>query len=310
VKGYYSFLHKMLTAAALALIATPVLAAKLTQYYVPATSSIALKFNALDPARMPIDTQWLLREVAAALEAKSSWPLKTDGESTLELSGLRTRVDWDESRILFEYLHVARNKVGEEWGETLSIPVSYRIERTNDAIVVHLGPAEMADLLTRKTFLPGPKLKPVVELFQDFSTIMRSAPSLALHRAVLLSGEEESSASPQGCIERFDYVLGRYAFTNGEERPFDPKHDDVFLFRTAQESVPLKVAAVNFRGGSKVFFEAWVPFELRADGSVEGYDIAPALKSEVRRVLGDLPAREAERELDAARDGAKSRDRR
>jgi hypothetical protein len=59
-------------------------------------------------------------------------------------------------------------------------------------------------------------------------------------------------------------------------------------------SVPLKIAAVHYRGGSKVFYEAWVPFELRADGTVRGYDLAPALKSEVLRILEDQPAREAD----------------
>ncbi len=207
-------------------------------------------------------------------------------------------------------MHVARNRLGEEWGETLSIPVPYRIEKTNESIVVRLGPAQMADLLKRRTFLPGPKLRPVVELFEDFGAIMESAHSVELRRAVLLAGEEETSASPEGCVERFDYVLGRYAYTNGEQRMFDPKHDDIFLFRTARESVPLKIAAVNYHGGSKVFFEAWVPFGLRADGSVEGYDIPPVLKSEVRRVLGDLPAREAQLPPDEMRDGARVHDRR
>jgi hypothetical protein len=295
---YCSVLSVLLSAAALVLFATPGSAAQLTQYYVPVTSPVALRFSALDPARAPIDEQWLLQELTAALQARSGWPLRSAGEATAELSGLRTRLDQDRSLIVFEYVHVARNRIGDEWGETLTIPVSYQVQRRNDLIIIRLRPSQLADFATRRTpgvfFLPTPKLGPITELFENFSSIMAQAGYLELRHSFLLNGEEETSASPQTCIENFDRLLGRYGYAKDEARVFDPKHDDVFLYRTAQESVPLKIAAVHYRGGSKVFYEAWVPFELRADGTVQGYDVAPALSSEVRRILEDQPTREAD----------------
>ena len=308
---YRSVSRLLVSAAAFVLFVTPGSAAQLTQYYVPAIAPIALRFRALDPAGVPVDERWLLEELVAALQARSGWPVRSAGESTVELSGLRARLDQEQSRIVFEYVHVGRNRMGAEWGETLTIPVPYKIAAGNDVIVIGLQPSRMADFATRRTpgafFLPTPKLRPIIELFDDFAAIMNNADSVELHHSFLLNGQEEASASPETCIANFERVLGRYAYTKNEERVFDPKHDDVFLYRTVQESVALKIAAVRNRGGSRVFYEAWVPFELHADGAVGGYDLAPAVKSEVHQVLQDQPVRDVEGGPDSIHDSRRAR---
>ncbi|MDB6102216.1 MAG: hypothetical protein JWO52_2215 [Gammaproteobacteria bacterium] len=299
---YCFVLSRLLPVAALVLFSTPGSSAQLTQYYLPATSPVTLRFSAFDPAHGPIDEAWLLAELATALQAQSARQFKSAGETTAELTGLRGRLDQEGSRIVFEYVHVARNRVGDEWGQTLTIPVSYRISRGNDVIAIRLSPPQTAEFATRRTpgvfFLPTPKLEPITELFGDFSAIMYNAPFLKLHHSFLLGGAEEAGVSPEACIANFDRLLGRYGYAKGEERIFDPAHDDVFLYRTARDSIPLKIAAVPYRGGSKVFYEAWVPFELHADGTVTGYDLPPALASEVRRILEDQRPRELEGGLD------------
>jgi hypothetical protein len=304
-------LSKFLPSAAIVLFSTVGSSAQLTEYYVPTTPPVDLVFRAFDPARTPIDERWLLARLAAALQAHSAKQLKSAGEATTELSGLRTRLDQDSSRIVFEYVHVARNKFGEEWGQTLTIPVSYRIERASEVITIRLWPPQTADFATHKTpavfFLPTPKLGPIKDLFDDFSAILHDAPSLGLRQSFLLGGAEEAGVSPEPCIAIFDRLLGRYAYTKDEERVFDPMHDDVFLYRTAQDSVALKIRAVPYRGGSKVFYEAWVPFELHADGTVSGYDLPLALESEVQRILEDLPPRELKGGLDDIHRQASSR---
>ena len=298
---YCFVLSKFLAAAAFVLFSTQGFPAQPIQYYVPETPAVSLTFRAVDPTSAPIDERWLLARLAAALQTHSVQPLKSVGEGTAELAGLRTRLDQDGSRIIFEYVHVARNKFGEEWGQVLSIPVTYRIERAKDVFVIRLWPAQMADFASRATpvfFLPTPKLGPITEMFADFSAIMRSAPSLGLRHAFLLDRTEQAGVAPEPCIASFDRLLGRYAYAKGEERAFDPTHEDVFLYRTAQESVALKIHAVPYRGGSKVFYQAWVPFELRADGTVTGYDLPLALESEVQRILDDQPPRELKGGLD------------
>jgi hypothetical protein len=309
---YRFVLSRLLPAAASVLFCTPGSSAQLTQYYLPAaTSPVTVRFSALDPAHGPIDERWLLAELATALQAQSGRQFKSAGETTAELTGLRSRLDQEGSRIVFEYVHVARNRVGDEWGQTLTIPVSYRITRENDVIAIRLSPPQTAEFATRGTpgvfFLPTPKLGPITELFGDFSAIMYNAPFLKLHHSFLLGGAEEADASPEACLANFDRLLGRYGYAKGEERIFDPTHDDVFLYRTARDSIPLKIAAVPYRGGSKVFYEAWVPFELHADGTVTGYDLPPALESEVRRILEDQPPRELEGGLDGIHDQRKPR---
>jgi hypothetical protein len=296
-------LSGLLTAAALVLFSTPGSSAQLTQYYVPRIAAVTLRFSALDPVRAPIDERWLLAELTAALRAQSGWQLKSTGEVTAELSGLRTRLDQGQSRIVFEYVHVARSKTGYEWGQTLTIPVSYRIERGNEVITIGLWPPQMAEFATRRTpgvfFVPTPKLRPIAEVFDDFTALMRGASAVKLHHSFILGGTEESGVSPETCISNFDRLLGRYGYAKDEERVFDPKHDDVFLYRTAQDSVPLKVTAVPYRGGSKVFYEASLPFELRADGTVTGYDLPLALMYEVRQVLENRTALQLDGALNA-----------
>jgi hypothetical protein len=302
---YRLVLNRLAPAAVFVLFCTSGSAADVTQYYLPAAFPVTLRFSALDPARAPIDQQWLLSELTAALQSQSGRQLESAGEATVELTGLRNRLDQEGSQIVFEYVHVARNRIGDEWGQTLTIPVSYRIERSKDVITVRLSPPQMAKFATRTTpgifFLPTPKLGHIKQLLDDFAAIMRNAAFLRLHRSVLLGGAEEAGVSPQVCIASFERLLGRYGYVKGEERVFDPQRDDVFLYRTAQNNVPLKIAAVPYRGGSKVFFEAWVPFELRADGTVAGYELPQALETDVRRILEDQASRELESGLDGIR---------
>ena len=144
-------------------------------------------------------------------------------------------------------------------------------------------------------FLSTPKLGPIGELVDDFSGIIAGAESLTLHHDYLMLGRTDSTLSPQHCLDKLDFALGRYAYGKDEERTFNPKLENVFLFRTAHESFPLKVDAVNDRGHSRVYYEARLPFELHADGTVKGYDLAAVVTSEVNRMLQDPKPLEAGR---------------
>ena len=297
MKGYPSVLTMMLAAIAFLALSEPGVAEDHVQFFVPAMGPVVLRFAAIDPARGAIDQHRLLQEITAALQARSNLQLSTFGNTTMELSGLRAHLSEDQSQIVFEYVHLARNKVGEEWGETLTIPVSYRIQKSDVLFLIHLEPARIADLSKRRTpgisFLSVPKLRSITELIDDFSTVIGSAESLQLRHDYLLLGQMDSAMLPQVCIDKLDFALGRYAYGKDEERTFNPKLDDVFLFRTAHESFPLKITAVNDRGHSRVFYEARLPFELRADGTVTGYDLADTVRSEISRMLQGAPTREA-----------------
>jgi hypothetical protein len=288
----------MLVAAALLVLAGRQAHARPTEYYLPERPQAILRFAAIDPARNPVDEQWLLEELTAALQTRSTLPLTRSGQITPELSGLRTHLDREQSRIVFEYIHVARNRFGNEWGETLTIPVPYRVERTNVLFLVHLEPAELAIFATPRAagvfFLPAPKLKPLEEIFADFAAVIRGADSLELHHAFLFSGELETVASPRKCVEKLDYAFGRYAYAKNEDRIFDTKNDDVFMFRTVRESIPLKIATMEYGGATSISYQARLPYTLRADGTVEGYDLPFALKTAISQVLEDTPTRAAQ----------------
>jgi len=297
MKGYASILTMRLAALACLALSAPGFAEDHVQFYVPALGPIALRFAAIDPARGAIDQHQLLQELTAALQATSNKQLTALGNTTTELSGLRTRLLEDQSQIVFEYVHIARNKEGDEWGETLSIPVSYRIQKSDVLFLIRLEPARIADVAKRRApgifFLSVPKLRSIPELIDDFSGVMGGAESLELHHDYLLLGQMDSALPPQHCLDKLDFELGRYAYGKNEQRTFNPKLDNVFLFRTAHESFPLKVMAVNDRGHSKVFYEARLPFALRADGTVKGYDLADSVRSEIGRMLQDAPTRQA-----------------
>jgi hypothetical protein len=297
MNSYRTVLRAIHTIAVLVALVEPGFSAEPRQLYVPPAPSVELRFAAIDPAHSAIDEHWLLNELAMALQARSDWPLKISGTTTTESFGLRTRLVEEQSQIAFQYVHVARNKAGEEWGEILSLPVSYQIQRSDALFLIHLLPPQKADFVRLRmpgiSFLPAPKLIPTEQLIEDFVAILGSAATLELHHAFLFEGEVDVAGSPQRCIEKLDYVLGRYAYAKDERRLFDPKRDDVFLFRTARESVPLKIVALNNRGSSSVFYAAWLPFALRADGTVGGYDLAFSVSSEIKRVLQDAPTRQA-----------------
>ena len=297
MKGYPSFLTVMLAALASLAPCAPGFAADHVEFFVPAVGPMVLRFAAIDPAHGDIDQHHLLQELVTALQARSNLQLTTAGTTTTELSGLRTHLSEDRSQIVFEYVHVAHNKAGDEWGETLTIPVSYQVQKAHALYLIRLEPARVADVSKRRTpgisFLTVPKLARIPELIDDFSAIIGNAESLALHQDYLLLGETDSAMQPQGCIDKLDFALGRYAYGKNEERTFNPKLENVFLFRTAHESFPLKVVAVNDRGHSRVFYEARLPFELHADGTVQGYDLADAVKSEIKRMLQDPVTQEA-----------------
>jgi hypothetical protein len=297
VQGHPPIWTKILAALAFLAPCARSLAADHVQFFVPAVGPMELRFAAIDPARGPIDQHRLLQDLTAALQARSNLQLNQMGKTTTELSGLRTHLSEDQSQIVFEYVHLARNKVGDEWGETLTIPVPYRIQKSDVLFLIRLEPSRVADVSKRRTpgitFLSTPKLGPIGELIDDFTSIIAGAESVELRHDYLMLGQTNSAMAPQGCIAKLDFALGRYAYGKNEERTFNPKLEDVFLFRTAHESFPLKVVAVNDRGHSRIFYEARLPFELRADGTVKGYDLADAVTSEINRMLQDPQSREA-----------------
>ena len=303
MKGYASILTMVFSVAAFLAPSAPSCAQDHVQFYVPSVGPMELRFAAIDPARGSIDQHRLLQELTTALQASSTQQLTTLGNTTTEISGLRTRLLEDQSQIVFEYVHLARNKQGDEWGETLTIPLSYRIQKSDVLFLIHLEPARIADVAKRRApgifFLAVPKLDSIPQLIDDFSGIIAGAETLELRHDYLLLGQMDSTLPPQHCLDNLDFELGRYAYGKNEEHTFNPKLDDVFLFRTAHESFPLKVVAVNDRGHSRIFYEARLPFELHADGTVKGYDLADSVRFEMARMLQDAPTREARGPIEA-----------
>lgn len=260
-----------------------------TQLGVPKHEPVTLKFRAFDPARVLIDEQLILRNLTSALQTKSRLPLKNN-RGPIELVGLRTILDQGQSQIVFQYVNVERSPSGNEYGQLLSIPVTYQVERGNDDITVRLLPPEKADFTTRRlmlSFLTSLKLGPVDELFADFSAVLDAVPTLKLRLSFLAKGEAIANFKPESVIGNFERLLGRHAYGYNEERVYDLKRDNVFSYRIGQERVPLKVAAFSYRDGTKIVYEAKLPYQLAGDGTSEGYDLPSTIKSDIDHILND-----------------------
>ena len=250
---------------------------------IPKQSPVVLKFKAFDPVHAPIQESWLINSVIAALNAETRWPLKSDNSSIADLSGLRCRVDEGRAMVLFQYVHVDHNLESEEWGQTLTFPVAYQIEHTDDYIQIQLVPPERAALATRKSPIPffsAPKLWPTDKVVSDFATVMSAASSLRLRHDARVKGEENSSFRLESCVANFERLLGYFRFGSGTR-------EGVFAYRTGQLRVPLTIAAVPYRDGTKILYDAPLPFELRPDGTGDGYELPANLAADIHRILSD-----------------------
>src|SRR5579872_4432958 len=98
MKGYVSILTLVFSVAAFLAPSAPSLAQDHVQFYVPAVGPTVLRFAAIDPARGSIDQHRLLQELTAALQARSTQQLTTLGNTTTEISGLRTRLLEEDGR--------------------------------------------------------------------------------------------------------------------------------------------------------------------------------------------------------------------
>jgi len=256
---------------------------------VPKHDTVVLKFIAFDPARVLIDESQLLRMLTSNLQGKSKFPLRSDNHPVIqEQLGLRAALDQRNSKIIFQYVHVNHHRDGSEYGQWLSFPVSYVIERNNDDVTIQLIPPEKSEMTTRRLlFMPPPKLGPANELLDDFSNVLNAAPTVKIKMLALVKGEVTSNFKPESILGNFERLLGRHKYGYSEERKYDLKRDNVFSYQLGQERFPLKVAVFPYRDGTKIVFEAFLPYQISADGYTEGFDVSETLKNDVQKIVND-----------------------
>jgi hypothetical protein len=203
--------------------------------------------------------------------------------------GLRTVLKLSSSRILFQYVHVNQHyDTGSEYGQILVIPVSFQIVRDNDSFTVRLTPPEKADLVTQSLlFLPPRKLGSTDELLDDFVNVMASMAGVKVGMQSLIQGELTSVYKPESVLGNFERLLGRHSYGYSEKGIYDLKRDNVFSYRVDQERFALKVAVFPYRDGTKVTYEASLPYKVSANGATEGFDLPQKLKVDIEKVLND-----------------------
>ena len=274
---------------------------------VPKLTPVVLKFVSFDPSRVVLDDSIIFSEFISALNKNTKFPLqkyKSADQSTDYLrglaysQGLRLNVDKQKSEIVFQYVNVRSDReVAKEIGQALYIPVSYQIERENDKFLVRLTPPEKASLndweyfvtllfLTRE-ITKDMKIGPIDQYFDDFSKIFSSASAVKLKKFTLVKGEAMSKFKPESSLGNFERLLGRVSSGYSGESKYDLKKDNVFSYLSCQDRIPLKVSVFPYRDGTKVIYEASLPYQIGADGSSDGFDGPQKLKEAVEKILND-----------------------
>jgi uncharacterized protein YigE (DUF2233 family) len=255
-------------------------APKTTKVDVPQHEPVVLKFDGFDPTQAPVDEQWLLSSLSEALQAASRWSARSDrGAPPM---ALRARVEPNQSQIVLQYAHLARN-LNAEWGQTLTFPVGYEVQRGKKNLTVRLNIPTQGNLVARPNpdaTKPLPRLEPTAAVLDDLSKIMAAAPAVTLQHEVKISGEEHSKLTPQVAMSNVGHSLAPYAFGKLTQ-------PNIFAYRAGAMTVPLRITAERDRSGTKVLYEATLPYSLTADGKTSGYDLPAALGADIRRMLND-----------------------
>jgi hypothetical protein len=262
-----------------------------TQIELPTREPTVLKFKAFDPNRVLIDEQVVLKEFLKSLGKQTKWPLTVKNGTVGHMAGLRTSIDAPQSRIRFEYVNLDLYDSGSQYGQTLAIPVSYEMVRTDQDFSIRLTTPRTADFVTRSSHgifrVPTPKLNPPEEMLQDFSSLLDVAPRLAVDEQCAVKREKTSKYKPDAVLGNFERLLGRYGNGSGDVQANGLDRTDVFAYLVGQLRVPLRITAVPYRDGTKIIYETSLPFTLRPDGTGEGYDRPDKLNADIDRILTD-----------------------
>jgi hypothetical protein len=227
----------------------------------------------------------LLQEMVRSTKTKTVSRSEGDFDYVMRVEG---KVVPGRSQLVLTYLNRQTMRRTKTFiGQSLAIPVNYQVQETADAVEVTLSVAEAAELQTSTALLYGtPGIRQDV-IFRDFAAILANAPQLRLPLFVPVKGEATSAYKPEAVRASFERLMGRMPSWLPSSRGDSTKLEGVYAFLAGAVRMPVSVAVYPYREGSKVTYEAQVPYFVRGDQSAEGLDLPARLKATVDKVMSD-----------------------
>lgn len=249
---------------------------------------ITLRYQAFGPDRTAIPTSQFLDALAREMVRGTKSTVGGHSEGNFEFSSrLEVRVIPQRSELKFIYINRRTLRTnGTFIGQAISIPVSYQVREASDVVEITLTASETAELQTKTNLLAGTPMLRREAVFKDFANLLTNAPQMKLSFTEQVKGEATSAFKPDSVMGNFDRLMGKFNLGTAADR--DPSRlEGSYVFLAGATRVPVKVLAYPYRDGTKLTYEARLPYVLRGDLSAEGMDQAAKLRSTIERVIGD-----------------------
>lgn len=277
-----------IAATALLCAYAPVRANDLTQVELPAAEPAALHFQAFDPQHVLVNENTLLAQIArAGQEATRLHPRDRRTDTIVTTIGSKISLNVATRAINIEYFAIEKGSSGLMRSTDLLIPVAYEIERSTDQVTVHLTFPQQGRLDTKTMFLFGAlKLPPTAELNADYLTVASAMSTAAARMSTQVRGEIESKYKPEAVIGNFERLWGRPS-TESVRQTNSVGREGTFVYTAGGTRTAVRVLAFPYHDGTKVQYEASLPYELKPDGSSSGGASLAALEQAVREIAND-----------------------
>lgn len=272
---------------------------EVTTVTLPVGEVIDLKFAAVSPKGAEIDASLILAALAHELQKASKMPLRKSaprnsaGDEVVTAVGMRASLNHKEKKLIVQYVnidlrtHIRGQK--SEHGPTLTVPISFDVQRESDFMTIRLTPPHDAILhpgdVVSQMF--SRKLRPTDDMLADFVSIFGSLPQSKLTFFEAFKGEVNTTFKPESTLANFERILGRYVSRGPDATIYDVKRDNLFSYRVDQQLIVLKLAVFPYRDGTKIAYEASLPYTLGANGYKFSYDLPDRFKVGVEKIAND-----------------------
>lgn len=227
------------------------------------------------------------------MTALTKWPVKTERDtqdSVLDTGG-RTRLDAPKHLLVIQYLAHTRFLSGGYTGTTLSIPVTYRLERTDEAVKITLTFPDEGSLHRHGMPFLTRKLWDMNEILSDYSSIAARMQTVELPLNYQARGELESKLKPDAVLGNLERLLTRPTRGSMPSTKVGGagtvSRDETFVCTVDGNRREVQVSTFPYHDGTKVSYSAVLPYRLKPDGTTDGDAEALALKSLLGKVIDD-----------------------
>ena len=260
----------------------------LAQVDIPAAEAAALHFQAFDPQHVLVNENTLLTQITrAGQEATRYHARDRRSDSIVTTLGCKVSLNVATRSINIEYFAVEKGNSGLMRSTDLLIPVTYEIERGADQVTVHLNFPQQGRMDTKSMFLFGPlKLPPTADLNADYLTVASAMSTAAAQLSTQVRGEIESKYKPEAVIGNFERLWGRPS-TEAVRQTNSVGREGTFVYTANGARTTVRVSAFPYHDGTKVQYEANLPYQLKPDGTSSGGASLAALEQAVREIAND-----------------------